>query len=159
MATNDTDFEIKWKTYTHISHPYGDLVWHLFWGVIIGILSAYAIFYHDYWLLIVSLIALIFFFHPKFYEPRLITVKLNNQGIQIDKKFYPWNRFSHFEIFENGRRRFVFLLPNRLSVGVHFPLEDFFVDDEEVIVTLKKFLKETKDSVPIFVRIYRAFFV
>lgn len=159
MTTNDTNFEIKWKTYTHIDHPYGDLVWHLFWGIIIGIFSAYAIFYHDYWLLIINIIALIFFFHPKFYEPRLMTIILNNQGIQIDKKLYPWNRFSHFEVFENGRRRFIFLLPNRLSVGVHFPLEDFFVDDEKVIDALKKFLKETKDSTPVFIRVYRNFFI
>ncbi|GIW65133.1 MAG: hypothetical protein KatS3mg093_112 [Candidatus Parcubacteria bacterium] len=158
MEPNNNDFEIKWKTYTHINHPYGDLIWHLFWGIVIGIFSAYAIFYHDYWLLIINIIALIFFFHPKFYEPRLITVKLNSQGIQLDKNFYSWNKFSHFEVFENGRRKFIFLLPTKLSVGIHFPLENFFVDDEEVIAVLKKFLKETKDSVPIFIRIYRAFF-
>ncbi|MCS7200617.1 MAG: AsmA family protein [Patescibacteria group bacterium] len=158
MPAEGENFQLKWKTFTHINHPYGDLVWHLFWGIIIGIFSAYAIFYHDYWLLIVSLIALIFFFHPKFYEPRLMTIILTSEGVQIDKKFYPWKKFSQFEVFGNNRRRFIFLVPNHLSVGIHFPLETFFVDDQEVINFLKKFLKETSDSVPIFLRIYRQFF-
>lgn len=158
MAPDNNNFELKWKTYTHINHPYGDLIWHLFWGIIIGIISAYAIFYHDYWLFIISLIALVFFFHPKFYEPRLMTIKLNAEGIQIDQKFYPWTKFSHFEVFENKQRRFIFLIPKRLSTGIHFPLENFFIEDEEIINAFKKNLIQTNNSVPIFIRIYRIFF-
>lgn len=151
--------EIKWKTYEHISHPYGDLLWHLFWGIIIGILIISAILNHDFWLLVIALISLIFFFHPNFYEPKIINIKLNQKGIYLNNKFYSWKKFYAFEIFDNGIRKFVFLFPNKLSFGVHFPLEEFFIDEEKVRLFLKKFLKENKGKIPIIEKIYRSFFI
>jgi hypothetical protein len=49
--------EIKWKTYSHLDHPYGDLLWHLFCGIIVGGTLIWAILAHDFWLLIISFIA------------------------------------------------------------------------------------------------------
>lgn len=151
--------ELRWKTFTHIYHPYGDLLWHLFWGIIVGIVFVTAIFRFDYWLLVVGLIALVFFFHPGFYEPRILDIRLNEEGVYVNKKFYPWSDYSHFEIFENSYRKFIFLVPKKLSVGVHFPLEEFFVSEKEVKEFLSKFLEETSGSVPIFDKIYRDIFL
>ena len=80
--------EIKWKTYNHIHHPYGDLLWHLFWGMVVGATLIWAILSYDFWLLIISFIALIFFFHPKFYEPKLMEIKITEEGVFINKKFF-----------------------------------------------------------------------
>jgi len=151
--------EIKWKTYSHIYHPYGDLIWHLFWGVVIGATLVWAISARDFWLLVVSFLALIFFFHPKFYEPKLMEIKMNEKGIFIDKKFYPWEKFHGFEIFSNELRKFVFLFPNKISLGLHFPLEEFFVSEEEVRNFMKKFLEEYQGKVPFLDRLYRSFYL
>jgi len=151
--------EIKWKTYSHIQHPYGDLLWHLFWGIVIGATSVWAIINYDFWLLIISFIALILFFHPKFYEPKLMEIKMNDKGIFIDKKFYSWKKFYAFEIFDNGFRKFVFLFPNKISFGLHFPIEEFFVDEIEVRNFLKNFLIENQGKVPFIDKIYRSFFL
>ncbi len=159
MTTDKEILEIRWKTYSHIHHPYGDLLWHLFWGVIVGITIITAIFSNDFWLLIIGLIALIFFFHPTFYEPRLMDIKLTDKGIHLDKKFYPWKKFYAFEIFDNGFRKFIFLFTNHFSFGLHFPLEEFFVNEEEVREFLKKFLEEYQGKVPITEKLYRSFFL
>jgi hypothetical protein len=151
--------EIKWKTYSHIYHPYGDLIWHLFWGIVVGGTLIWAILSQDFWLLVISFLALIFFFHPKFYEPRLMEIKINEEGIFIDKKFYPWKKFYAFEIFNNGLRKFIFLFPNKLSFGLHFPLEEFFVSEEEVRNFIKKFLEEHKGRIPILDKLYRSFYL
>jgi hypothetical protein len=151
--------EIKWKTYSHIHHPYGDLIWHLFWGIVIGGTLIWAILRADFWLLVISCLALIFFFHPKFYEPKLMEIKMNEKGIFIDKKFYPWKKFYAFEIFDNGLRKFVFLFPKRFSFGLHFPLEEFFVSENEVKDFMKKFLEEHQGKVPILDKLYRSFYL
>jgi hypothetical protein len=151
--------EIKWKTYNHIQHPYGDLLWHLFWGIIIGITLILAILRADYWLIVISIISLVFFFHPKFYEPKLMEIKLNEKGVFIDNKFYPWKNFYGFEIFDNSVRKFIFLLPNKLSFGLHFPLEEFFVSEEEVRKFISQFLEEYQGKVPILDKLYRAFYL
>jgi hypothetical protein len=151
--------EIKWKTYSHIHHPYGDLIWHLFWGIIIGGTLIWAFLRVDFWLLVVSFLALIFFFHPKFYEPKLMEIKINEEGIFIDKKFHPWKKFYAFEIFDNGLRKFIFLFPNKLSFGLHFPLEEFFVSEEEVKNFIKQFLEEHQGKVPILDKLYRSFYL
>jgi hypothetical protein len=151
--------EIKWKTYSHIQHPYGDLIWHLFWGIIIGATLIWAFLVRDFWLLVISFLALIFFFHPKFYEPKLMEIKMNEEGIFIDKKFYPWKKFYAFEIFDNGLRKFIFLFPKRFSFGLHFPLEEFFVSEEEVKNFIKQFLEEYQGKVPILDKLYRSFYI
>jgi hypothetical protein len=151
--------EIKWKTYSHIHHPYGDLIWHLFWGIVVGGTLIWAILSRDFWLLVISFLALIFFFHPKFYEPKLMEIKMNEKGIFIDKKFYPWKKFYAFEIFDNGLRKFVFLFPKRFSFGLHFPLEEFFVSEDEVKDFMKKFLEEYQGKVPILDKLYRSFYL
>jgi hypothetical protein len=152
-------FELRWKTYNHIQHFYGDLIWHLFWGIIIGILFIQAILNFDFWLLVINIIALVFFFHPGFYEPKLMDIRLTNEGVFIDKKFYSWEKFVAFEIFDNGFRKFVFLVPKGISLGIHFPIEEFFVSEEEVRKALKQILEEAKGSVPLFDKIYRALFI
>ncbi len=151
--------ELRWKTYNHLLHPYGDLIWHLFWGVMIGGLVVKAIISSSFWLLIVSLIALIFFFHPSFYKPELLDIKLTEKGLYINEKFYPWNKFWAFEIFDNNLRKYIFFFPHHLSFGLHVPLEEFFVTEEEVREFLKNFLEEQQGKVPFLDRLYRAFFL
>lgn len=153
------EIEIRWKTYNHFYHPRGDLLWHLLWGIIVGMSLISAIFARDFWFLIISLIALVLFFHPEFYKPRLMEIKLTEKGIYIDRSFYPWSKFYGFEIFENPHRKFVFLLPKNISFGLHFPLEEFFVSEEEVKNFLKKFLEEHQGKVPIGHKLYRSFFL
>jgi len=159
MANKINPFYLRWKTYNHLDHPFGDLIWHLTWGIIVGISLVYAIKTHDFWFLIITFISLIFFFHPKFYEPKLMDVLINHEGIYIDEKFYPWDDFYAFEIFENNFRKFIFFFPNKISLGLNVPLEEFFVDEETIKKTLTPFLKELKNSVPFMDRLYRAFFI
>lgn len=151
--------ELKWKTYTHIQHPFKEPMWRLFWGAVIFVLIIYSILFHDYWTLIISFGALIFFFHYKFYEPKLMEIRLTQEGIYVDQKFYPWRQFYAFEIFSNDYRKFLFLFPNKISLGFHVPLEEYFVGEEKVREFLKNHLKEVKGKVPLFDRIYRSIYL
>jgi len=151
--------EIKWKTYSHIYHPYGDLIWHLFWGIIIGGTLIWAILKGEYWLFIISIFSLIFFFHPEFYRPKILDIKLNEEGLYLNNKFYSWNKFYAFEIFDNGLRKFIFFFPKNISLGLHIPLEEFFISELEVKEFLSKFLEEKKGEVPIFDLLYRKFYL
>jgi len=159
MANKINPFQIRWKTYNHLNHPFGDLLWHLIWGIIIGISFFYAIISHDFWFLIITFIALIFFFHPKFYEPKLMDILINQDGIYIDDKFYSWQNFYAFEIFENDFRKFIFFFPKNISLGLQIPIEEFFVDEKTIRDNLSLFLKELKDSVPFIEKLYRSFFI
>ncbi|MER3407151.1 MAG: hypothetical protein C4278_01875 [Patescibacteria group bacterium] len=153
-------FEVKWAAYNFIVHPFGDLLWHLFWGIVLGISIAYFIFNLDYWGLVLSLIALIFFFHPFFYKPKLMEIKINNEGIFINNKKYNWTDFDGFEIFSNGLRTYVYFLPaNPLSFGFSVPIEEFFVDKEDVRKALNVYLDEYKNVVPIGEILFRTFFI
>ena len=86
-------------------------------------------------------------------------IKINEKGIFIDKKFHPWKKFYAFEIFDNGLRKFIFLFPKRFSFGLHFPLEEFFISEDEVRNFIKKFLEEYQGKVPILDKLYRSFYL
>lgn len=151
--------EIRWKTYSHIFNPYGNLIWHLFWGIVLGICYVLAILNYDFWLLVFSILALIFFFYPDFYKPQLLEIKLTKDGFFIDEKFYPWIDFTHFEIFGNEFRKFVYISSEKTKRGVHFPLEEFFVSEEKVKSFISQFLKEKTDLVPFLDKLYRNIFL
>lgn len=151
--------EIRWTTYNFIFHPFGDLLWHLFFGIITGGFLVYAIITTDYWLLIVSLLGVFFFFHPAFYKPYLMRIKINSEGIFINDKKYPWNEFVGFEIFSNDVRTYVYLVPKKsFSFGFDLPIEPFFVSVDEVREVLNFYLDEYVNSIPFFYKIYRSFF-
>jgi hypothetical protein len=86
-------------------------------------------------------------------------IKMNDQGVFIDQKLYPWKKFYAFEIFDNGLRKFIFLFPNKLSFGLHFPIEEFFIDENVIRDFLKNFLTENQGKVPFIDKIYRSFFL
>ncbi|BCX15455.1 MAG: hypothetical protein KatS3mg097_347 [Candidatus Parcubacteria bacterium] len=151
--------ELRWQTFDHIHHPYGDLIWHLLWGAIFGATLILSIINTDFWLMVISLISIIFFFHPHFYEPKLMDIKLSRRGLHINDKFYDWNQFYAFEKFSNDYRTFIFLFPKKLSLGVHIPIEPFFIGEDEVIEFLKEILEEEKDKVPFIDIIYRQFYL
>lgn len=151
--------EIRWKTYNYINHPFGDLVWHLFWGIVVGIFIVYSIIFHDFWGWVIGAIALIFFFHPLFYEPRILDITLGENGLYINNNFYSWEKFYAFEIFTNSYRKYIFLFPRNFSFGLHFPLEEFFVSEQEIKEFVSRYLKEVQGEVPLSDRIYRFFYI
>ncbi|MEK7673902.1 MAG: hypothetical protein AAB371_01745 [Patescibacteria group bacterium] len=152
------DFEIRWSTLNHYEHPYGDILWHLFWGVIIGASIIYSIFATDFLFLVIALFALIFFFHPFFYETDELVISLSKEGIRINKKFHSWNEYEGFEFFHNGSRFFMYLVPKVLThFGLTIPLDDF-VEHEEIRTTMRLFLKEYSGAISIFDKWYRAIF-
>lgn len=153
-------FEVKWITYNFIFHPFGDLIWHLSLGVLIGVFIFYAIFTTDYWLLIVSLLGIIFFFHPIFYKPQLLRVTINNEGVFVNNKKYSWDYFIGFEIFSNGLRNYVYFISGKNPLfNFDLPIEEFFVKVDEVREKLNIYLDEYQNNVPLTHRIYRAIFV
>jgi hypothetical protein len=152
-------FEIKWVTYNFISHPFGDLVWHLITGFFAGAFILYSVLTSDYWAMVVGILSFIFFFHPVFYDPKLMEIKINNEGITVDGKLYEWHEFDGFEIFSSHLRDYVYLVPHsRFKMGFDIPIEDFFVDKEEVRKKLNIYLDEYKNIVPPLHQFFRAIF-
>jgi len=151
------NFNISWRTTSHYSHPFGDLLWHLFWGIIVGFSLLYSILVKDFLFLVISLIALIFFFHPFFYEPSDLVINLNKEGVTINHNFYSWDEFMGFEIFNNEDRFFIYLIPKQiLHPGVTLPLE-WYMDFQEIKKNLNEFLDEYDGAVPLWEKWYRKF--
>jgi hypothetical protein len=151
-------FNFHWITLSHYDHPYGDILWHIFWGLVIGFSIIYSIIIKDFLFLIISLIALIFFFHPFFYENIELHITLDNTGITVNHNFYQWENFSGFEIFSNNDRYLIYLIPKQpLHFGLTLPLENY-LPLEEIRATLRKFLDEYVNAVPVWEKWYRHYF-
>ncbi|KKS19201.1 MAG: hypothetical protein UU76_C0003G0004 [Parcubacteria group bacterium GW2011_GWC1_41_7] len=154
------DFELHWETLNHLDHPYGDTMWHLFWGVVSGASLVYAIVVKDFLFLIISLFGAIFFFHPVFYEEEKLSIVLNKEGVFINKRFHPWTEFEGFEIFETDHREYLYFLPKtafRFGFGIMMPLSDYTPLDK-VRTTLRQFLDEYEDSLSYLDRWYVSIF-
>lgn len=152
------NFEIRWTTLNYYEHPYGDLLWHLLWGIIIGASIIYAVLVNDFLFLVIALFGLIFFFHPFFYETDELSVILNKEGIRINNRFHSWNVYEGFEFFYNGSRYFLYLVPKiSTHFGLTIPLDDF-VNRDEIRKTMRQFLKEYSGAVSVFDRWYRHIF-
>lgn len=153
-------FELKWVTYNFIFHPFGDILWHLFMGILVGGSLIYAILTTDYWLLVVSIIGIFFFFHPIFYKPHVLKIVINNDGVFINDRRYPWNSFLGFEVFSNGIRSYIYFISQRtIGFGFDIPIEEFFISIEDIKEKLNIYLDEYQNSIPLIHRIYRYIFV
>jgi len=151
-------FNYSWTTLSHYEHPYGDLLWHLFWGVVIGASIVYAIVVKDFLYLVISFIGLFFFFHPFFYEPTELRIRLNEEGIYINNKFYSWDEIMGFEIFFAGDRNFIYFVPKEFfKIGPVVPLETY-LNADEIREHLIQFLDEYEESIPLWEIVYRRFF-
>lgn len=151
-------FSFSWLTTSHDEHPYGDILWHLFWGIVIGASILYSIISKDFLFLVISLIGLFFFFHPVFYEPQEVKVILNQEGVFVNNKKYSWDEIIGFEIFKIGDRYYIYFVPKHIfSIGATVPLEDYIIDIEELRRVLKTFLDEYEEAVPKWELIYRRF--
>lgn len=151
-------FNFKWSTLSHYKDPYGDILWHIFWGIVVAVSIIYSIIIKDFLFLIISLIALIFFFHPFFYENIELFISLDSTGIKVNENFYKWDEFMGFEIFSNGERYLIYLIAKQpLHFGLTLPLENY-LPIEEIRATLREFLDEYTNAVPAWERWYRNFF-
>lgn len=149
----------QWRTQSHVDHPFGDLIWHLFWGIVVGIIIISAIISKNYWLLITGLISLVLFFHPGFYQPVDVDVVINEEGIKLNGKLHPWTEFIGFEVFHSTHRPYVFLIPKkRYYLGLHIPVDSEKVDLVKLRDDLNYFLDEYQNTVTFFDKIYRSFF-
>ena len=152
-------FRYQWQTHSHVDHPFGDLLWHLFWGIVVGALLLFAIISKNFWLLITGLMALVLFFHPGFYQPVEVDVLLTEKGLELNGKFYPWQKFAGFEIFYSTHRPYIFLIPKKkYALGLHVPIDPEKVDLEKLRDDLNHFLDEYQNAITFFDKIYRGFF-
>lgn len=155
---NIPQFSLTWTTTSHDEHPYGDLLWHLFWGIVIGFSISYAIISKDFLYLVISLIALFFFFHPIFYEEKELKIRIDESGIYIDDKKYNWENIIGFEIAKIKNKFYLYFVPKHiLTVGPLIPIEDY-LDPEDIRKQLRKFLDEYEEAIAFWDLIYRKYF-
>ncbi len=151
-------FSLSWTTLSHDEHPYGDILWHLFWGIVIGFSILYAIISKDFLYLVISLIALFFFFHPIFYEEKELKIKIDQTGIYVDEKKYNWEDIIGFEILKIKNKVYLYFIPKHIfAIGPIIPFEDY-ISYEEVRKILRQFLDEYENSVALWEIIYRKYF-
>jgi len=151
-------FNYRWSTLHHYDHPHGDLLWHLIWGVVIGGSILWALVTADFLFLVIALFALIFFFHPFFAEHSETRAAVTNDGIELNGRRLPWEAIEGFELYTNGDRHFLYLVPRSLAhFGTHLPL-DSHVNHEALRQTLRQFLREYRGAVSVLDRWYRALY-
>ncbi|GIW66189.1 MAG: hypothetical protein KatS3mg095_0087 [Candidatus Parcubacteria bacterium] len=152
------NFNFKWTSLSHYDDPYGDILWHIFWGIIIFISVIYSIITKDFLFLILTLISLIFFFHPFFYQSIELDIELNTRGIKVNENFYKWEEFKGFEIFYNGDRYLIYFISKQpFHLGLTLPLEPY-LSIKEIRETLREIFDEYINAVPWWEKWYRNFF-
>lgn len=125
--TQSTESLIEWRASEYITKEKGH-IWFILFGVAVLILLSIAIFLMKdilFSILIVVMgVAIVVFARRPAHE---MTYQLNNEGLSVNGKFFPFNNFRAFGILREGGMYSVSLLPVKRfspSVDVYFPPEN-----------------------------------
>ena len=88
---------LEWRTPEFIPHPRGK-IWFIIAGILILSFVIYAILTNSATTAIVFIILTGVYYLTHNQEPRIISIKITELGISIDKNFYPYNTINSFWI-------------------------------------------------------------
>lgn len=155
----ENKFEIKWQA-PEFFYYQKDVSWY--WLVLIlgVILVAFALWQKNFLFAVFVVIAMFLLFYWGRSEPRSVEFKLNEKGLEIDKKFHPYEDFVYFSVNENSEINSL----NQLNLKTKNRLRSLisiYVEKEKMGVVKKKlsrYLEEIKyeeNLIDVFLKLFR----
>ncbi len=122
--TQATSPEVTWTASEFIGHE-KSLAWYVMLGVVATIVAGgIFVLTHDYassiMVIIITVAAAVFSSR----KPRTLTYKLDDHGLVVGDKGYPYNKFKSFSLVEEDAVKSIYLLPLQRfmpPVSVYFP--------------------------------------
>lgn len=99
----DNGIFLKWQAPLYINHARSKK-WFMVAGVLIGLLAIGALIFNDWTFAMALVIAAGVYYLVHHNDSREVDVSLNEFGIMIDEKFYPFVDMKGFWIVWDGRR-------------------------------------------------------
>jgi len=135
-------------------------LWYLVGAVILGLLVLYAVLTVNYLFAVILVLAVLIILYQYFQEARHIVVKIGEDGIILDNKFYPWKILRSFwfayepptikYLYVETKKQVQRYLPipledvnplNIREILLNYIDEDLEKDEEELDDTLARILK------------------
>ncbi len=156
-ASTDPD-EMNWR----IEEPnFTPKTTQWFWalGILAFALIVFSILLKNYLLTIILALAIFIIYSSKNKKPELINFRLDNDGLYIEHKFYPYDSFESFWIFEahtDKERELALRYKRHLSPLLIAP---FYNNDESRIKRiLNKYLPESEEQESLIDLLRKRFF-
>jgi hypothetical protein len=150
---------LEW-TFPEYAKSIRSRLWYLVGAAILGLLVLYAVLTVNYLFAVILVLAVLIILYQYFQEARRILVKIGEDGIILDNKFYPWKILKSFWFaYEPPTIKYLYIETNR-QVQRYLPVpledinpltireillnyldEDLEKDDEELDDTLARILK------------------
>lgn len=131
--------EVTWTASEYIAHHKGP-GWYM--GLALTTVAVTALTYlitQDMVTAVVIVIVAIIFGVFASRQPQVLTYKLQDNGIVIEDKFYPYGEFRSFAVQEEGAINSIFLMPLKRfhpGLSLYYPPEQ----EDEIINTLGSYL-------------------
>ncbi|MDP2638605.1 MAG: hypothetical protein Q8P06_00305 [Candidatus Azambacteria bacterium] len=129
-----------------------------FWALAIFATAVivFSVLLKNYLLIIIVILAAIIFYIGKNRKPELINFRLDNEGLHIDKKFYPYDNFESFWIFPAHNKELALHYKKHLMPLLIIPFHS--VDELKIRKILNEFLPENKEQESLLDLLRKKFF-
>jgi uncharacterized integral membrane protein len=123
----DQDREVSWVGSEFVAN-HKNTGWFMgFFGLLILIVAAIFILTKDYISTISVAVVGILFAILANHKPRQLSYRIDNRGVNIGEKFYPFEQFKYFSMASDGALGYINLMPLKRfmpDVSIYFPPEE-----------------------------------
>ncbi len=150
--------EVNWK----IEEPnFMPKTTEWFWalGILALALIVFSILLKNYLLIIILALAIFIIYSSKNKKPELINFRLDNDGLYIENKFYPYDSFESFWIFEahaDKERELALRSKRHLSPLLIVPFHNN--DEPQIRKIIAKYLTESEEQESLIDLLRKRFF-
>jgi len=166
--TRDDSDEVNWKIEELDLTP-KTIEWFWALGILAFALIVFSILLKNYLLTIILALAIFIIYSSKDKKPELINFRLDNNGLYIEDKFYPYDSFESFWIFparggspEGGEnttdkeRKLALRSKRHLSPLLTAPF--YNTDEKKIRKILEKYLTENEEQESLIDLLRKRFF-
>jgi hypothetical protein len=117
-ATSDNQNAISWTASEFIAHS-KTFGWYAILGLITIVLAGLGYYFADVVTAVVIIIVALLFGYMASRKPRELPYKIDDQGVLVDKKLYPYSGFKSFSIIQEEGIESIWLMPlQRFAPGL-----------------------------------------
>ncbi len=130
--------------------------WFWAFGILALSFIVFSILLKNYLLIIILALAIFIIYSSKNKKPELINFRLDNDGLYIEDKFYPYDSFESFWIFPAHNRELALRHKRHLMPLLIAPFHNN--DEPEIRRILNKYLPESEEQESLIDLLRKRFF-
>jgi len=153
----DSD-EVNWRIEEPDLTP-KTIEWFWALGILALAFIVFSILLKNYLLIIIVVLAVFIVFSNKNKKPELINFRLDNDGLYIERKFYPYDSFESFWIFpahDDKERKLALRSKRHLAPLLTAPF--YNTDEKKIRKILEKYLTESEEQESLIDLLRKRFF-